>query len=95
MFTTWLQFNHLICVQFQIFACGFESGTIRIFHVSSTSVLSEHPNVHNGSRVTCVVFSPDGERLISSCLNGKKTSNYLTCVKYRGKVVFLSTTGCA
>jgi len=54
----------------QIFGCGFESGAVRVFHVSSTSILSEHLRVHFGSKVTSIVFAPTGERLISLCEKG-------------------------
>uniref|UniRef100_F7AB73 WD repeat-containing protein 90 n=1 Tax=Ciona intestinalis TaxID=7719 RepID=F7AB73_CIOIN len=54
----------------EIFACGFETGTVRVFHVSSTSVLSEHPQVHSGSKVAAIVFTASGERLISACEKG-------------------------
>ncbi|CAK8679863.1 unnamed protein product [Clavelina lepadiformis] len=53
----------------EIFACGFTSGAIRVFHVGSTTVLSEHTNAR--SKVTSVIFTPSGERLISA--DGKGT----------------------
>ncbi|XP_064636675.1 WD repeat-containing protein 90-like [Lineus longissimus] len=48
----------------QVFACGFESGSVRIFNVGTTSMLAEYQQ-HRG-RVTGLAYSPNGEFLYSS-----------------------------
>ncbi|XP_025111591.1 WD repeat-containing protein 90-like isoform X3 [Pomacea canaliculata] len=52
----------------QIFACGFESGAVRVFDVESTCLIAEH-KPHRGA-LTGVVFSPNGEYLYSACSQG-------------------------
>ncbi|KAK7508050.1 hypothetical protein BaRGS_00001015, partial [Batillaria attramentaria] len=52
----------------QIFCCGFESGSVRIFNVQSTCLVAEH-NIHKGV-VTGVLYSPNGEYLYSACSQG-------------------------
>eukprot|EP00051_Salpingoeca_urceolata_P017149 m.231562 g.231562 ORF g.231562 m.231562 type:complete len:1844 (-) comp18876_c0_seq6:786-6317(-) len=46
-----------------LLAVGFASGTVRVFDIASTSVLAEHQQHH--SSVVMVVYSPDGQRLLS------------------------------
>ncbi|XP_053384270.1 WD repeat-containing protein 90-like isoform X2 [Mercenaria mercenaria] len=52
----------------QIFACGFESGVVRVFNVQTTSLLAEHKQ-HRG-KVTGLSFNPNGDYLYSSCSLG-------------------------
>nr|XP_006813552.1 PREDICTED: WD repeat-containing protein 90-like [Saccoglossus kowalevskii] len=47
----------------QVFACGFDSGCVRAFNVSTTSLLAEHRQ-HRG-KVTGLVYSPNGNYLYS------------------------------
>ncbi|ESP04065.1 hypothetical protein LOTGIDRAFT_230310 [Lottia gigantea] len=47
----------------QVFACGFENGIIRIFNVSTTTMLAEHKQ-HN-SMITGLVYNPKGDYLYS------------------------------
>ncbi|XP_068672849.1 WD repeat-containing protein 90-like isoform X2 [Montipora foliosa] len=48
----------------QCFACGFMSGSVRVFHVGSTNLLAEHNN-HSG-QVTGLLFTPNGEFMHSA-----------------------------
>lgn len=48
----------------QVFACGFESGSVRVFNVSSTSMLAEHRQ-HRG-KVIGIAFSPSGDHMYSA-----------------------------
>lgn len=52
----------------EVFACGFESGTVRVFHVANTCLLSEH-KIHS-SMITSVIFAPSGEYLYSGEVKG-------------------------
>ncbi|XP_035829418.1 WD repeat-containing protein 90 [Aplysia californica] len=52
----------------QLFACGFHSGTVRVFNVENTSLVAEHRQLRG--QVTGLVFSPDGARLYSCCSLG-------------------------
>ncbi|XP_052262541.1 WD repeat-containing protein 90-like isoform X2 [Dreissena polymorpha] len=52
----------------QIFACGFESGVVRVFNVQTTTMLAEHKQ-HRG-KVTGLSFNPNGDYLYSSCSLG-------------------------
>ncbi|KAK3091415.1 hypothetical protein FSP39_019740, partial [Pinctada imbricata] len=52
----------------QIFACGFESGVVRVFNVQSTSMLAEHKQ-HRG-KIIGLEFSPIGDYLYSACSMG-------------------------
>ena len=54
----------------QIFAVGFFSGCVRIFHCDSTSVISEHPSAHDGHQVISILFTSSGNRLITRCKQG-------------------------
>lgn len=56
------------CLLLQVFACGFESGAVRVFHVANTCLLSEH-SIHS-SVVTGIVFAPSGEYLYSGEVKG-------------------------
>eukprot|EP00892_Ulva_mutabilis_P005257 jgi/Ulvmu1/3102/UM015_0142.1 len=44
-------------------ACGFSSGVVRVFHVPTTSLIKEFKLHRSG--VKQIMFSPDGERLLS------------------------------
>uniref|UniRef100_A0A3Q3VM96 Uncharacterized protein n=1 Tax=Mola mola TaxID=94237 RepID=A0A3Q3VM96_MOLML len=59
------------CVAFhpseQIFSCGFNSGIIRIFDISTAKMLAEHQ--HRGE-VVGLAFSPDGEFMYSADSEG-------------------------
>ncbi|CAH1794798.1 unnamed protein product [Owenia fusiformis] len=48
----------------QVFACGFQSGCVRVFNVASTSMLAEHKQ-HRGC-VIGLVYSPNGDYLYSA-----------------------------
>ncbi|KAM9424099.1 WD repeat-containing protein 90 isoform 2-T2 [Pholidichthys leucotaenia] len=52
----------------QIFACGFSSGIVRVFAISSAKLLAEHTQ-HRGD-VVGVVFSPDGDSMYSADSQG-------------------------
>ncbi|XP_058250376.1 WD repeat-containing protein 90 isoform X2 [Hemibagrus wyckioides] len=47
-----------------VFACGSSSGTVRVFDITTSSILAEHRQ-HRGA-VVGLVFSPDGEHLYSA-----------------------------
>ncbi|KAK6171134.1 hypothetical protein SNE40_019389 [Patella caerulea] len=47
----------------QVFACGFENGIVRIFNVSTTTMLAEHRQ-HRG-KITGLVYNPNGDYLYS------------------------------
>ncbi|MBN3306420.1 WDR90 protein, partial [Amia calva] len=48
----------------QVFSCGFGSGLVRVFRISTSSLLAEHKQ-HRGE-VTGLAFSPDGEYMYSA-----------------------------
>ncbi|XP_075035229.1 WD repeat-containing protein 90 isoform X1 [Mixophyes fleayi] len=52
----------------QALACGFSSGVVRYFDVTTTSLQSEHKQ-HRGS-ITGLLFSPDGGLMYSACSLG-------------------------
>uniref|UniRef100_A0A665V876 WD repeat-containing protein 90 n=1 Tax=Echeneis naucrates TaxID=173247 RepID=A0A665V876_ECHNA len=52
----------------QVFSCGFSSGIIRVFDISSAKLLAEH-NQHRGE-VVGLAFSPDGEFMYSAGSQG-------------------------
>ncbi|XP_035694518.1 WD repeat-containing protein 90-like [Branchiostoma floridae] len=60
----------------QVLACGFENGCVRVFNVSSTSLIAEHKQ-HRG-KVVGLTFSPSG--------------SYLYSADYFGTLVMYSTT---
>lgn len=47
-----------------LFACGSSSGTVRVFDIQTSSLITQHRQ-HSGS-VECVIYSPDGEWLFSA-----------------------------
>uniref|UniRef100_A0A3Q4I1F2 WD repeat-containing protein 90 n=1 Tax=Neolamprologus brichardi TaxID=32507 RepID=A0A3Q4I1F2_NEOBR len=52
----------------QIFSCGFSSGTVRVFAISSAKLLADH-EYHRGE-VVGLAFSPDGEFMYSADSQG-------------------------
>ncbi|XP_056222733.1 WD repeat-containing protein 90 [Seriola aureovittata] len=52
----------------QVFSCGFSSGVIRVFDISTAKLLAEH-NQHRGE-VVGLAFSPDGEFMYSADSQG-------------------------
>ncbi|XP_030610813.1 WD repeat-containing protein 90 isoform X2 [Archocentrus centrarchus] len=52
----------------QIFSCGFSSGMVRVFAISSAKLLADH-NQHRGE-VVGLAFSPDGEFMYSADSHG-------------------------
>ncbi|XP_073345853.1 WD repeat-containing protein 90 [Pagrus major] len=52
----------------QVFSCGFSSGIIRVFDISSARLLAEHRQ-HRGE-VVGLAFSPDGEFMYSADSQG-------------------------
>ncbi|XP_070846624.1 WD repeat-containing protein 90 [Chaetodon trifascialis] len=52
----------------QVFSCGFSSGIVRIFDISSAKMLAEHKQ-HRGE-VVGLAFSPDGEFMYSADSQG-------------------------
>ncbi|EDV28238.1 uncharacterized protein TRIADDRAFT_20616 [Trichoplax adhaerens] len=49
----------------QCFACGFTNGTVRTFHVGTSSLLAEHSKNHPG-RIIGLAFSPSGRFMYSA-----------------------------
>ncbi|XP_034716336.1 WD repeat-containing protein 90 isoform X2 [Etheostoma cragini] len=52
----------------QLFSCGFSSGIVRVFDISSAKLLAEHKQ-HRGE-VVGLAFSPDGEFMYSADSQG-------------------------
>ncbi|KAM6898195.1 WD repeat-containing protein 90 [Lycodopsis pacificus] len=52
----------------QVFSCGFSSGIVRVFDISSAKMLAEHKQ-HRGE-VVGLAFSPDGEFMYSAGSQG-------------------------
>ncbi|XP_041672355.1 WD repeat-containing protein 90 isoform X2 [Cheilinus undulatus] len=52
----------------QVFSCGFSSGIVRVFDISSAKLLAEH-NQHRG-QIVGLAFSPDGEFMYSADSQG-------------------------
>ncbi|XP_029977706.1 WD repeat-containing protein 90 isoform X2 [Sphaeramia orbicularis] len=52
----------------QVFSCGFSSGIIRVFDISSAKLLVEHK--HHRGEVVGLTFSPNGEFMYSACSQG-------------------------
>ncbi|KAI3365641.1 hypothetical protein L3Q82_010722 [Scortum barcoo] len=52
----------------QVFSCGFSSGVVRVFDISSAKLLTEHKQ-HRGE-VVGLTFSPDGEFMYSADSQG-------------------------
>lgn len=69
----------------EIFACGFESGSVRVFHIKEITLLSEH-RIHS-SKVTGVIFAPSGEFLYSAEVKGTVTLYDTSDVERTGSAV--------
>ncbi|KAM3859558.1 LOW QUALITY PROTEIN: WD repeat-containing protein 90 [Diretmus argenteus] len=52
----------------QVVSCGFSSGIVRVFDISTAQLLAEHKQ-HKGE-VVGLAFSPDGELMYSACSLG-------------------------
>ncbi|KAM6299212.1 WD repeat-containing protein 90 [Aegotheles albertisi] len=52
----------------QILACGFDSGMVRTFSLAACDLLVEHKQ--HRTAITGLTFSPDGNFMFSSCLQG-------------------------
>ncbi|XP_041262484.1 WD repeat-containing protein 90 isoform X5 [Onychostruthus taczanowskii] len=52
----------------KMLACGFDSGVVRIFSLAASDLLLEHKQ--HRTAVTGLTFSPDGNLMFSSCLQG-------------------------
>uniref|UniRef100_A0A8B9M989 WD repeat-containing protein 90 n=1 Tax=Accipiter nisus TaxID=211598 RepID=A0A8B9M989_9AVES len=52
----------------QILACGFDSGMVRTFSLAASDLLVEHKQ--HRTAITGLAFSPDGNFMFSSCLQG-------------------------
>ncbi|XP_009077103.1 PREDICTED: WD repeat-containing protein 90, partial [Acanthisitta chloris] len=52
----------------QLLACGFSSGTVRTFSLAASELLLEHRQ--HSTAITGLTFSPDGNFMFSSCLQG-------------------------
>ncbi|KGL85799.1 WD repeat-containing protein 90, partial [Charadrius vociferus] len=52
----------------QILACGFDSGMVRTFSLAASDLLVEHKQ--HRTVITGLTFSPDGNFMFSSCLQG-------------------------
>ncbi|KAK7919737.1 hypothetical protein WMY93_011021 [Mugilogobius chulae] len=52
----------------QVFSCGFSSGIIRVFHISSSKLLAEHK--HYKGEIVGLVFSSNGKFMYSASSEG-------------------------
>ncbi|XP_051487835.1 WD repeat-containing protein 90 isoform X1 [Apus apus] len=52
----------------QVLACGFDSGMVRTFSLAASHLLLEHKQ--HRAAITGLTFSPDGNFMFSSCLQG-------------------------
>nr|XP_030140775.3 WD repeat-containing protein 90 isoform X6 [Taeniopygia guttata] len=52
----------------EMLACGFDSGVVRTFSLAASDLLLEHKQ--HRTAVTGLTFSPDGNFMFSSCLQG-------------------------
>uniref|UniRef100_A0A8C3D8T2 WD repeat domain 90 n=1 Tax=Corvus moneduloides TaxID=1196302 RepID=A0A8C3D8T2_CORMO len=52
----------------KILACGFDSGVVRTFSLAASDLLLEHKQ--HRAAITGLTFSPDGNLMFSSCLQG-------------------------
>ncbi|RLV89514.1 hypothetical protein DV515_00014826 [Chloebia gouldiae] len=52
----------------RMLACGFDSGVVRTFSLAASDLLLEHKQ--HRTAVTGLTFSPDGNLMFSSCLQG-------------------------
>ncbi|XP_017664162.1 PREDICTED: WD repeat-containing protein 90 [Lepidothrix coronata] len=66
----------------KILACGFDSGTVRTFSLAASNLLLEHKQ--HCTAITGLTFSPDGNFMFSSCLQG--TLALYRCVAQKSHV---------
>ncbi|XP_039934861.1 WD repeat-containing protein 90 isoform X5 [Hirundo rustica] len=52
----------------KMLACGFDSGVVRVFSLAASDLLLEHKQ--HRTAITGLTFSPDGNLMFSSCLQG-------------------------
>ncbi|KAM6320084.1 WD repeat-containing protein 90 [Podargus strigoides] len=67
----------------QILACGFDSGTVRTFSLAASDLLVEHKQ--HRTVITGLTFSPDGNFMFSSCLQG--TLALYSCMAQKSRVL--------
>ncbi|KAM9372410.1 WD repeat-containing protein 90 [Phaethornis superciliosus] len=67
----------------QILACGFDSGMVRTFSLAASDLLLEHKQ--HRAVVTGLTFSPDGNFMFSSCLQG--TLALYSCMAQKSHVL--------
>ncbi|XP_051635803.1 WD repeat-containing protein 90 isoform X7 [Manacus candei] len=67
----------------KILACGFDSGTVRTFSLAASNLLLEHKQ--HRTAITGLTFSPDGNFMFSSCLQG--TLALYRCVAQKSHVL--------
>ncbi|XP_027510694.1 WD repeat-containing protein 90 [Corapipo altera] len=67
----------------KILACGFDSGTVRTFSLAASNLLLEHKQ--HRTAITGLTFSPDGNFMFSSCLQG--TLALYKCVAQKSHVL--------
>uniref|UniRef100_A0A669PRM7 WD repeat-containing protein 90 n=1 Tax=Phasianus colchicus TaxID=9054 RepID=A0A669PRM7_PHACC len=67
----------------RILACGFDSGVVRTFSLTASDLLAEHKQ--HRTRVAGLTFSPDGNFMFSSCLQG--TLALYSCVAQKSQVL--------
>ncbi|XP_069726130.1 WD repeat-containing protein 90 [Phaenicophaeus curvirostris] len=66
----------------QILACGFDSGMVRTFSLAASDLLVEHKQ--HRTVVTGLTFSPDGNFMFSSCLQG--TLALYSCMEQKSHI---------
>uniref|UniRef100_A0A8C4VBJ2 WD repeat-containing protein 90 n=1 Tax=Falco tinnunculus TaxID=100819 RepID=A0A8C4VBJ2_FALTI len=67
----------------QILACGFDSGMVRTFSLAASDLLVEHKQ--HRTVITGLTFSPDGNFMFSSCLQG--TLALYSCMAQKSRVL--------
>ncbi|KAM6114117.1 WD repeat-containing protein 90 [Pterocles gutturalis] len=67
----------------QVLACGFNSGMVRTFSLAASDLLGEHKQ--HRTVITGLTFSPDGNFMFSSCLQG--TLALYSCVAQKSNVL--------
>ncbi|XP_072205152.1 WD repeat-containing protein 90 isoform X2 [Excalfactoria chinensis] len=67
----------------RILACGFDSGVVRTFSLTASDLLTEHKQ--HRTRIAGLTFSPDGNFMFSSCLQG--TLALYSCVAQKSRIL--------
>ncbi|KFV43748.1 WD repeat-containing protein 90, partial [Tyto alba] len=67
----------------QILACGFDSGMVRTFSLAASDLLAEHKQ--HRTVITGLTFSPNGNFMFSSCLQG--TLALYSCVAQKSHIL--------